>query len=285
MATRGIWNGTISFGLVEIPISLHSAVTADRVDFDLLDRRDMSPIGYRKYNKRTEREVATEDIVRGVAVAKGEYVVLSEEEIKKTNPEATQTIDVVEFVDPDEIEPLFFEKPYYLKPQKRMTKSYALLRDVLERTGKVGIARIVMRTRQRLAAVTPHGPVLALTILRYADQIRDPADYEVPPARAADLKPSPAEIKLAERLVEEMSAEWDPGKYHDEFRNRLLDAVREKAEKGGTLRVDMPEAAPGKGGGKIIDLMALLKESVERKPPRRARAPAKGGRARLRRSG
>ena len=284
MATRGIWNGTISFGLVEIPISLHSAVNPDEVDFDLLDRRDMSPIGYRKYNKRTEKEVAPEDIVRGIAVGKGEYVLLSEEELRKTNPEATQTIEVVEFVDPAAIEPLFYERPYYLKPQKRMTKSYALLHDVLKRTGKVGIARLVMRTRQKLAALTVHGPVLALTVVRYARQIRDPADYVVPPARASDLKPTPAEIKLAERLVDEMSGEWDAAKYQDEFRAKLLEAVREKAESGGTLRVDLPDKPAAKGGGKVLDLMALLKESVERKPPKRARAPAKG-RARLRKSG
>ncbi|MDZ4343335.1 MAG: Ku protein, partial [Candidatus Binatia bacterium] len=179
-ASRPIWKGIISFGLVNIPVVLYSAESTDEMDFDLLDRRDFSPVRYRRVNAKTGREVAWNDIVKGYQYEQGQYVALTEKDFQNANVEATQSIDITDFVDATEISPIYFEKPYYLAPLKSGQRAYELLRQVLARTQKVAIAKIVIRTRQHLAALLPQGPRLVLVLLRFSPELRDPKQLAVP---------------------------------------------------------------------------------------------------------
>src|SRR3546814_736238 len=169
---RAIWKGAISFGLVHIPVELYPAESQSGLDLDLLDRRDFAPVGYKRYNKETGKEINWNDIVKGYEYEKGQYVVLSEEDLKRANVEATQTIDILAFVDAEEIAPIYFEQPYYLAPIKGGDKAYVLLRETLKRAGKIGVAQVVIRTKQRLAALLPMENAVVLNLLRYGDEIR-----------------------------------------------------------------------------------------------------------------
>ncbi|MDB4948705.1 MAG: putative repair protein Ku type [Gemmatimonadetes bacterium] len=271
---RSIWKGSISFGLVNIPVGLFTAEERDEVSFRQLDRRSMSPIGYRKYNKENEKEVAQEDIVRGFEYEPGHYVVVTDEDMAKANPEATQTVEITDFVDAGEIDPIFFDKPYYLAPLGKAAKGYALLRETLKRSNKVGIAKVVIRSRQHLAAVIPVGKVLVLEILRYPDEIRKADDLDVPAEDIADVGVTPRELEMAERLVEGMTEPWDPTRYRDEYRDDLLSMIRRKAETG---EVVSPAGASDEGAGRsdVIDIMSLLKRSVQETEKVRARPAAK----------
>jgi len=195
---RAIWKGSITFGLVNIPVGLYSAETRDEIHFKMLDKKTMSPIHYKRVSEDSGKEVDWNDIVRGYEFSPGKYVVMSDEDLKRAAPEATQTIDIVDFVDLDEISPLYFDKPYYLGPDKKGTKAYALLREVLRRTNKVGIAKVVIRTRQYLSAVVARGDVLTLELLRYAHELRDPGELDVPSGKQGV---SDRELEMAERLV------------------------------------------------------------------------------------
>jgi DNA end-binding protein Ku len=276
---RSIWKGSISFGLVSIPVGLYSAETRDEISFKLLDRKTMSPIHYKRVSEESGQEVPWEETVRGYEYEPGEYVVMSDEDLKRAAPEATQTIDIVDFVDLEDISPLYFDKPYYLGPDKKGAKAYALLREVLRRTGKVGIAKVVIRTRQYLAAVVARGDVLTLELMRYAHELRDPAEIDVPRGKEGV---SEREIDMAERLVEGMVAAWDPGKYKDTYRQELMRTIKKRAEAGQLESSPEPAPKPKEAGAKVIDLMALLKRSVEqggRKPAPKAasakKAPAR----------
>jgi DNA end-binding protein Ku len=262
---RPIWKGSIDFGLVNIPVNLYSAEASSRVDFDLLDKRDFSRVRYRRVNEKTGREVPWDQIIKGYQYEKGEYVALGEKDFAEANVEATQSIEIMDFVDAADISPLYYETPYYLEPLKNGRRAYALLREVLKRTGKVGIAKVVIRNRQRLAALIPQGPLLVLNILRYAHELRDASQLELPKTDAQG-EVSNQEIKMAEQLVENMVGDWSPGKYRDEYYEDLLKLIDKKVKAGKTKVVEPAREAPRpKREGKVIDIMDLLRQSVKKK--------------------
>jgi DNA end-binding protein Ku len=290
---RELWKGAIQFGLVNIPVSLYPAEDRNDLAFTMLDKRDLQPVGYKRYNKSTGDEVAYEDIVKAYELDDGRYVTLDKEDFRKANVEATQTVDITGFVEAGAIPPYFLESPYYLAPGKHGDKGYALLREVLERTGKVAIATVVIRTRQHIAAVYPHDNVLVLNTLRYSNELRKAKDLEVP----KDLKHAkvqPNELRIAERLIDDMAIQWDPSQYHDTYRDDLMKLIEEKAE-GHERKV--ARRAPERGA-KVVDIAKLLEKSLaERKRgggnaraandeeivPRRAPARRKAPAARTRR--
>lgn len=264
---RAIWKGSISFGLVNIPVGLFSAESPDELSFRQLDRRNLSPIGYRKYNKASGEEVEGEEIVKAFEYESGHYVVLSDEDLKRANPEKTQTVEITDFVDLDDIQAVYMDKPYYLGPvgkNKGAVKGYALLREALKRTRKVGIAKVVIRSREYLSAVIPHGDVLVLEILRYPKEIRSSADLDVPQGELADLGINDRELEMAERLVEGMTAEWNPEQYADTYRDDLMQLIQARIESGNTNAPDeSPVEFEAEAAGDVVDIMALLKRSVE----------------------
>ncbi|HEU4884559.1 MAG TPA: Ku protein [Longimicrobium sp.] len=261
---RAIWKGSISFGLVNIPVGLFSAASPDELSFRQLDKRNMSPIGYKKYNKNTGDDVESDEIVKGYEYESGHYVVLSDEDLRRANPEKTQTVEITDFVDLDEIEAVYFDKPYYLAPTTKNKKGYALLREALKRTRKVGIAKVVIRSREYLSAVVPQGDVLLLEILRYPHEIRSADDLEVPQGDIQSLGVNERELEMAERLVEGMTAEWDPSRYQDTYRDDLMQLIQARIESGQTDAPDeTPVAEVDAEKSEVIDIMALLKRSVE----------------------
>jgi DNA end-binding protein Ku len=260
---RAIWKGSITFGLVNIPVGLYTAEKREEVSFHLLDRRNMARVRYKKVNEANDKEVPWEDTVRGYEYEEGKYVVLSDEDLRRASPEKTQTVDIVDFVDIDEIDPRFFDKPYYLAPDKRGAKSYALLRETLRRTRKAGIATVVIRTKQYLAAVTVHEDVLVLNILRYGHELRAWDDLDIPQGKEGV---SERELDMAERLVEGMVSDWDPDRYKDTFVDDMMAMIERRVKAGQTEAGAEPapeeeEERPARG--KVVDLMALLKRSVE----------------------
>jgi DNA end-binding protein Ku len=278
---HAIWTGSVGFGLVNIPVNLYSGEESDggRLGFTMLDKRDMSPVGYKKVNKKTGREVSKQDLVKGFEFRDGEYVTVSDADFKRAAPEKTQRVDIQAFVHADEIDPAFFSQPYYLEPAARADKVYALLREAMKRSGKIGVATVVIRAKQYLAAVVPRGDALELVLLRYPGELRDPGELHLPEGDAKKLKLSEAELKMAERLIEDLAAPWDPSRYKDEYKEQLLAFIKRKAEKGEISEVEPPEK-PAKAAPPA-DIMALLKASVEggkAKAPARGRGRGNGGR-------
>lgn len=273
---RTSWKGSISFGLVNIPVALYPGEQRDELHFTLLDSRDMSPIGYKRINKRTGAEVAWEQIVKGHEYDKDQYVVLGDEEFRRANVKATQTIDILDFVKTGEIPFVYFDRPYYMEPVQRTgEKGYALLRETLKRTGRVGIASVVLRNRQHLAMVAPHQQMLTLNLLRYHNELRDPSDVKAPGTDLAALRITKREIEMAERLVQDMAARWEPEKYRDDYRDDLLRVVEEKIAAGKTLELETPAKGEAAGSGQVIDFMTLLKRSVEEKEKQRGNGKEK----------
>ena len=276
---RTIWKGAISFGLVNIPIGLYPATRGTGLDFTMLDRRDMSPVGYKRVNKNTGAEVPWDEVVKGYEYEDGEYVVLGEADFKRANVEATQTVEILSFVDAAQIHAVYFDTPYYLAPTKKAEKGYALLRDTLVRTGKVGIAKVVIRTREHIAALMPFGPMLVLELLRFAEELRDPKELELPLETLASLKVGDKELAMAQTLVSEMEDEWNPEQYKDEYREDLMSFIEKKIKSGKTHSIAEPvEEKAERKSADVIDLMALLKKSVEkttRKPKKRAASSEK----------
>jgi DNA end-binding protein Ku len=264
---RGLWKGAISFGLVNVPVELFSAEKrANELDLTMLDKRDLAPVGYKRYNKSTGEDVPWAEIVKGYEYEDGKYVVLSDEDFRRANVEASKTVEIQAFVDATEIAPLFFETPYYLAPGKRGEKAYALLRDALRKSGKAGVATVVIRTRQYLAAVLPQQDVLIMNTLRYAGEIRSAEELDLP-AAALQARASAKEMDMALRLIDDMSEKWKPEKFKDTYREDLLARIEEKVKAGQTEEITAPEKG-GKeaaAGAEVIDLMALLKKSVARK--------------------
>ena len=260
---RGLWKGAISFGLVNVPVELHSAKKrAAELDMTMLDKRDLAPVGYKRVNKSTGKEVAWGDVVKGYEYQDGDYVVLSDEDFRRANPEAAKTVDILAFVELADIQPQYFDTPYYLKPEKRGEKAYALLRDTLHKAGKAGIASVVIRTKQYLAALVAQDELLVLNTLRYADELKDPAELEIPKAKV-----TAKELEMAMRLVEDMADEWHPDKYKDTYKDDLLKRIKEKVKAGETEEITEPEKEPRKEkSADVIDLMSLLRKSVEQKP-------------------
>jgi len=274
---RAIWKGAISFGLVHIPVSLNTAVRTERVDFDWLDKRSMEPVGYKRINKVTGKDIDKDNIVKGVEYEKGRYVVISEEEIRKARPEATQTIEIFSFVQATEIPLQHFDTPYYLSPDKRGGKVYALLRETLESTGKVALATVVLHTRQHLVLLRPLGDALVMITLRWPEEVRGLDSLELDKS-VTDSKPDKRELAMAKRLVEDMSGAWEPQEYHDAFRQTIMDLVEEKASKGKISVVDKGEGGSAEKGADIIDLTELLKRSLGGKKPAAEKKPAKRSR-------
>ena len=257
---RAIWKGSISFGLVNIPVGLYAAEKRDEVHLNLLDRRNMAPIHYQRVNSENGKEVPWEETVRGYEFEEGRYVVLSDADLRRANPEATQTVDITDFVDLAQISPLYFDKPYYLAPDKKGAKSYALLRETLRRTGKAGIAKVVIRTRQYLAAVIPVGDAIVLELMRFADELRDAADLDLPSGKQGL---SEKELRMAEKLVEGMVGNWDPESYRDDYRTDLEHLIEERVASGQLESAGAAPAPRRPQSGKVVDLMSLLKRSVE----------------------
>ena len=270
---RGLWKGAISFGLVNVPVELHSAEKrSSELDLTMLDKRDLAPVGYKRYNKSTGEDVPWAEIVKGYEYDDDKYVVLSDEDFRRANVEASRTVEIQAFVDLKEIPPLFFETPYYLAPGKRGEKAYALLRDAMKKSGKAGIATVVIRTRQYLAAVLPQDDVLLMDTLRYADEIRSRDELDVPQG-ALHHKVSAREIDMALRLIDDMSEKWQPEKFKDTYRDDLLARIREKVKQGETEEITQPEkGAKEPARADVIDLMALLKKSVTKKQDKPKRA-------------
>jgi len=271
---RGLWKGAISFGLVNVPVELYSAQKRSaELDLTMLDKRDLAPVGYQRVNKATGKEVPWEDVVKGYEYEDDKYVVLSEEDFRRANPEAAKTLDIVAFVEMAQIAPLYFDTPYYLGPGKRGEKAYALLRDAMAKAGKAGIATVVIRAKQHLAALIPQDQALVLNTLRYYKELKKPEDLEIP-EKLKGHKPTSKELDMALRLIEDMADEWRPEKYHDTYHEDLLKRIEEKVKAGQTEEITEPEKEEKAAkGAEVIDLMSLLKKSVEKthKPKRAAR--------------
>ena len=255
---RELWKGAIQFGLVHIPVSLFPGEQREELSFTMLDRRDLGPVGYKRYNKNTGDEVPYEQIVKGYEWSDGEYVLLEKEDFQAASPEKTQAVDIVGFVPRESLPAYFFESPYFLAPGKHGDKGYALLRETLVRTGKVGIATVVIRTREHLAALYAVDKWLVLNTLRYATELRDPSELKVPDD-LKDARVNEKEVAMAERLVEDMDMKWDPTKFHDTYRDDLLQLIEEKAKgkKRAAPRVKAPREA------EVIDFAALLEKSLK----------------------
>ncbi|WP_313026328.1 non-homologous end joining protein Ku [Pseudomonas lopnurensis] len=262
---RTIWKGAVSFGLVHIPVALVPATTRQGIDFDWLDKRSMDRVGYKRINKTTGEDIDSENIVKGVEYEKGHYIVLSDEEIKAAHPKATQTVDIVAFVDARDISFLYIDTPYYLTPDRRGEKVYALLRETLIQTGKVGIANVVLRNKQHLAVVMPLGKALVMNTLRWADEVRG-AEYLELKDEALDPDLAERELDMAKRLVEDMTEKWKPEQYKDTFQDQIMDLVEKKAREGKLEAVGGPEEALDRRSADVIDLTELLKRSLAAKP-------------------
>lgn len=271
---RAIWTGAVSFGLVYIPVQVHSASHTSSLDLDFLDRRDFSPVGYQRINKRTGKVVEWADIVKGYQYKKGEYVALSEEDFKQANVKATQTIDIAQFTNLADIPPEFFETPYYLAPGKGGGKVYALLREAMNKSKQAAVATVVMRQRQHLVAIYPQDAALMMNTLRFPEEIREATGLDLPAKSAVGAK----ELAMAERLIDEMSGKWDPSGFKDTYSKDLLARIKEKIRNKETheLTPASKERAPRKSA-EVIDLMEVLKRSLgqggsARKGARRAEA-------------
>ena len=266
-APRVLWKGAISFGLVHIPVALYAATVDHSIDFDWLDKRSMDPVGYKRVNKKTGREIAREQIVKGVEVDDGQYVVLSDKEITDAYPRTTQTIEIETFVPANSIPFVYLERPYYLAPINRGGKVYALLRETLERTGRIGVARVVIQTKQHLAALVPVGPGLVLNLLRWGADIRPWKDLPLPAENAKKAGLAEREIKMATELVEDMSSDWDPEAFKDSFKDEILRLVDRKIEAGKTeavTKLGPLEEQEGRPSAKILDLTELLQRSLRK---------------------
>lgn len=289
MTSRALWKGAISFGLVHIPVALHSATSDSGLDFDWLDKRSMDPVGYKRINKKTGKEITKENIVKGIEYEDGQYVVLSDEEIAAAYPRTTQTIEIESFVPNTEIPFVYLERPYYIAPINKGKKVYALLRDTLLQAQRVGIARVVIQTKQHLAVLVPSGPGLILNLLRWGEDIRSWADLDLPAegAKAAGL--SDRELSMARQLVDDMTDKWDPKQFTDSFKEQIMALVERKAREGKLETVVQPEesgeGASDRSSAQIIDLTELLQRSLRKggaaakdeapKPELKAKASAK----------
>ncbi|MEN5099691.1 Ku protein [Stenotrophomonas sp. TWI809] len=263
---RPIWTGTLSFGLLNVPVSLMSGERNVDLHFRMLDSRDRKPIRFERVNADTGEEVPWKDIVKAYEYDKGSYVVLEEDDIRSAAPESHEAVEVETFVDAGTIDPRYYEKPYLLVPAKKAEKGYVLLRETLRSTGKVGIARVVVRTREYLCAVMPHGDALVLMILRYPQELVDPEDYKLPSGSLAKYRINSKETAMAEQLIESMSGEWKPDEYHDEFRERLHTLLKKRIKaKGGTTKVEEEPVPREDDATNVVDFMSLLQKSLDAK--------------------
>lgn len=275
---RPIWNGTLSFGLLNIPIQLMTGERRTELHFRMMDARNKAPVKYERVNAETGEEVPWKEIVKAYEYAKGSYVVLEPEDIAAAASDSKEVIEMEAFVDRTEIGPAYLEKPYVLVPGKKAEKGYVLLREVLKKTGKVGIGRVVIRTKEYLAMVTPEDDALLLILLRFPQEIVDVAEYNIPEGGAAKWHISPKEMEMATTLLESMADHFKPEEYRDEFQERLQAVIKRRMkEKGATTKVEEEAAEPHDATTNVVDFMALLKKSLEKKgeaPRETARAAA-----------
>ncbi len=261
---RALWKGAVSFGLVYIPVHMHTAARDSALDLDLLDSRDFSPVGYQRYNKRTGKVVEWEQVVKGYEYRKGEYVALNDEDFRQANVEASQTIDIVSFAERSTIPPEYFEMPYFLEPAEGGEKTYALLREAMRGGDRVAIGSFVIRGRQHFCAILAHERALLLNTLRFAEELVSAEDLELPPASARAAKVSSQELSMARKLVEELSGTWKPEKFKDSYRQDLMRRIKEKIRKRQTHALTPPaEAEDERPSAEIIDLTAILRKSLK----------------------
>ncbi len=260
---RAIWKGSISFGLVNIPIALYPATRKEELKFRLLRKDDLSPVNYKRVAEKDGKEVPWDQIVKGYEYEKGKYVVLKEEDFERVDLEATQTVDIQDFVDQEEIDPMYFYKPYYLEPQKGGDKAYVLLRDALKDSNKVGIAKVVIKTRQYLAGVKPEDGALVLELMHFADELADTEKLHVPKKAEVGKR----EMNMAKSLIDSMSSKWNPEKYKDDYREALMEVIEEKVESGGKEIEEKPKK-PAKPT-KVIDLVSVLQKSLDQTGPKK----------------
>jgi len=278
MAARPIWNGILSFGLLNVPVSLMSGERRVDLSFRMLDARDNTPIRYERVNAETGEEVPWKDIVKAYEYDKGSYVVLEPEDIKSAAPQSHESIDIDTFVERAEISPQYFEKPYVLVPGKKAEKGYVLLRETLKRTDRVGIAKVVIRTREYLCAVMPKDDALLLIILRWPQELVDVDDYVIPSGKAEAYRVTERELAMAEQLIESMSGKWAPREYKDEFRERLSKVIDQRLRsKGKVAKKDVAEAEHEDAATNVVDFMSLLEKSLasNKRTPAAKKAPAK----------
>jgi len=264
---RGLWNGAISFSLIHIPVSLHTAARSSTVDLDLLDKRDFAPVGYQRYNKSTGKVVDWDDVVKGYEYEKGEYVVLTDEDFRRANVEASRTIDIQTFVARDAIAPYYFDSPYYLLPDKGGERVYALLREALEQSKRLAVATFVLRSRQHVAALMPVDNLIVLDTLRYHDEIQPHPDVAAAVSRKSNGA-SGRELDMALKLVDEMTEKWQPEVFKNTYRDDLMKRIEQKVKAGQTHALTEPEAEVTEeraAGGKVVDLMSLLQRSLEQR--------------------
>jgi len=275
---RPIWKGMISFGLVSVPVVLYPAEQSHTLSFSMLDKRDFAPIGYKRYNKTTGKEVPWNDIVKGYEYEKDQFVVMSEEDFRRANVQQARSVDIVTFVDAGSIPPQYFATPYYLVPGERGQKVYALLRETMRATGKVGVGQVVIRTTHHLAAVVPIDDALMMITMRYANEIRARKEFDFPSTNMKTVGVTPKELELARKLIEDMAGEWKPEEFEDTYNEDLMQRIEQKVKAGETKVLTKPEPEPGESrGAQVIDLMDLLKQSIGAEG--RARKSGNGKRA------
>ncbi len=276
---RPIWKGMISFGLVSVPVVLYPAEQSHTLSFSMLDKRDFAPIGYKRYNKTTGKEVPWNDIVKGYEYEKDQFVVMSEEDFRRANVQQARSVDIVTFVDAGSIPPQYFATPYYLVPGERGQKVYALLRETMRATGKVGVGQVVIRTTHHLAAVVPIDDALMMITMRYANEIRARKEFDFPSTNMKTVGVTPKELELARKLIEDMAGEWKPEEFEDTYNEDLMQRIEEKIKRGETHVLTKPEGeAAEPRSAQVIDLMDLLKQSLSgegRGKKTGARAPAR----------
>jgi DNA end-binding protein Ku len=278
---RPVWKGAISFGLVHVPVALYPATSESGIDFDWIDRRTMDPVGYQRINKRSGEPIAKEDIVRGVKVDSGRYVILGDDEIAAAYPKTTQSIEIEGFVLPTQIPFTLLDRPYYLEPTGRGQRVYALLRETLREAGVVGIARVVMHTKEHLAVLVPAGPALMLDTLRWPAEVRPLSALELPPEGRAGAKLKDSEMKMAAALVAEMTDDWRPERLTDRFSQAIHTLIEQRVQAGRTNSVQPLEEAPAPASaGNVVDLTELLARSLQGRkkiaPARKASGTARG---------
>jgi DNA end-binding protein Ku len=284
MAARPIWSGTITFGLLNIPVQLMSGERHVDLHFRMLDSRNNARIRYERVNEETGDEVPWKEVVKAFEYDKGNYVVLDKEDFAKAAPESTESVDIEAFIDASEIGPEYFEKPYYLVPAKKAEKGYVLLRETLKRLKTAGLARVVIRTREYLALVLPRGDALLLMLLRYPQEIVPVDEYAFPDKKLSAYRVSAKELDMAESLVKSMIGEWNPDEYHDDFRERLTKVIEARIKAKGGVRAPSAEevAMPKDASTNVVDFMSLLQKSIKdnkRTPAKKSGSAAKKGSA------
>jgi DNA end-binding protein Ku len=271
---RAIWKGAINFGLVHVPVALYPASQETGIDFDWLDKRSMDPVGYKRVNKRTGKEVASDQIVKGIKQDDGDYVVLSEEQIRAAYPKATQTIEIDSFVEAAQIPFVLLERPYFLEPVGKSERVYVLLREAMRAAGVIGIARVVMHTKEHLAALIPSGPALMLNTIRWASEMRSGDELKLPADGKSAISLKPEELRMAKQLIGDMTHPWKADEHADTFTAAVHELVNRKLKAGDTEKVTPLDEAPSTSGSNVVDLTQLLAQSLASRKSGAASKPA-----------